>query len=55
LYCWFATINIIYLCVVGLLLQTYFYLGFKGAHPKHIIGKQTFEKIKPLFVKPMKE
>ncbi len=54
-YYWFATTNIIYLCAVGLLFQTYFYLKFKVADPKHIVGKRTFEGLKPFFVKPMKE
>jgi hypothetical protein len=43
------------LCVVGLWLQTKFYLKFKATHPKHIIGERTFDGLKPFFVKPMKE
>ncbi len=32
-----------------------FYLRFRSTHLEHIIGKWTFERLKPFFVKPMKE
>jgi hypothetical protein len=30
-------------------------LKFKSTHLEHSVGEQTFEGLKPLFVKPMKE
>jgi hypothetical protein len=30
-------------------------LRFKVANPKHIIKEQTFERLKPIFVKPMQK
>jgi hypothetical protein len=38
-----------------LILQIEFYLRFKVAHLEMSLGQQTFEGLKPSFVKPMCE
>ncbi len=42
-------------CYLFINVHVEFYLRFKSMHPKHIVGKQTFEGLKLFFVKPMKE